>query len=170
MIRLWILAAAISLLSAPASASIVTVEGVDPLRGGNLWLRIDNVDKQAYAGIILIDADDGMTPMARSVVCADLFVNVSINDVIPVNETAPSTSRMQRAAWLFLNRFPEVASVTLGQALQIAIWDVIHDNGNGLSAGRVRADTSGSNQTPTAVRNAVAAMLSASVGRSASNA
>ena len=43
-----------------------------------------------------------------------------------------------RAAWLYLNRLSTVNSTDSGLVFQSAWWDIVHDNGDGLSTGLVQ--------------------------------
>jgi hypothetical protein len=64
-------------------------------------------------------------------------------------------------AYLYVNYLAGVSSVALGQAMQLAIWDIIHDNGDGVNAGSIRR----SSNTSTTVVNAWTNYLSVSAGR-----
>jgi hypothetical protein len=45
----------------------------------------------------------------------------------------------RRAAWLNQTFLPDVSNSDQATALQVAIWDVVHDAGNGLGTGSLRA-------------------------------
>ena len=55
-----------------------------------------------------------------------------------------------------------------GAALQIAIWDVVHDGGDGLSAGRIRS-ASNQNSNSTAAYTLATTWISESTGHAVNN-
>ena len=73
-----------------------------------------------------------------------------------------------RAAWLINQYWPQVNTQADGAALQLAIWDVVHDNGDGFSTGRVQQSLNGTSYE--AVFAEARLFELDSVGRSASNA
>ena len=116
-------------------ATTITVTGVDSSHGENLRLRADGIDENVWAGAILIDLN---AYMPKTVFCVDLFSSIGL-ETLTVNVLDVSTiNNGTRAAWLFNNYWPQVATQADGAALQLAIWDVVHDNGDGFSAGRVQ--------------------------------
>lgn len=67
-----------------------------------------------------------------------------------------------RAAWLYNNYLPVASTNTTSAALQLAIWDVVYDDGDGLSTGIFRY-TGGLNSTVATTANGY---LAASAGKS----
>ena len=138
-------AVALLLLCAPGSqATLIEVLGIDTTRGGFLTILEDGLDTQVYAGVIEARYDGtDITP----VFCVDLFTNISIDTY----ESDPILPRFNlnedRVAWLFKNMIHLVQDPTAGMAIQVAIWDIIHDNGDGANAGRIQAAAA----TPAAV-------------------
>lgn len=65
----------------------------------------------------------------------------------------------QRIAYLYNTYAATVATSTQGAALQLAIWDVLVDNGDGLSAGNLKSSVSGG------ILTQANAYLAASVGQ-----
>ena len=69
----------------------------------------------------------------------------------------------QRLAWILENYAGGVNSNESAQALQIAMWDIVHNGGDGLGMGSIQ-------MAPGAVRDAAEAIILASAGRSSLNA
>jgi hypothetical protein len=149
---------------ATATTSTVTVTGVDMSQGQNLYFLQDGTVVQGYAGAIVVNANSAST----SVLCADLFTNIALNDVFDVNFLNPqyldvsNPSRGLQVAYLFVTQFGTIGShlssqnpgLTLAQAtaaLQFAIWDIVHDGGDGFSAGRIQASSASGQGTDAAV-------------------
>lgn len=77
-----------------------------------------------------------------------------------------------RIDWMLRNTLPAInaqfdASLTQkqGAALQLAIWDVVHDGGDGFAAGRIRQSADALNSTDSIVLSLANSFLSASLGR-----
>lgn len=65
-------------------------------------------------------------------------------NIKPMNIQGPNGGR---AAWLFNTYAAGVNSTAKGAALQLAIWDVIADNGDGFNAGSLKSSISGTVRT-----------------------
>ena len=143
---------------AASASTIIKVPGVDGTRGGYYMpIREDNTDVLAYfAGVILISVTAGKQTFDRDTLCVDLFTNIYLGQEYNTNLLRPEDvpeKNLTRASWLVDNflfpaqnappgSVPETDWVTTplqGMAIQFAIWDIVHDNGNGFSAGRVQA-------------------------------
>ncbi len=161
------LLAALSLCGIAHGSTTVTVTGVDTTQGQNLYFLQDGSVVQGYAGAIVVNANSAST----SVLCVDLFTNINLNDVFQVNFLNPqyldpaNTDRGLKSAFLFVTQFGQISSylssqnpsITLAQAtaaLQLAIWDIVHDGGDGLSAGRIRSSSASGQSTEAAVLTA----------------
>ena len=142
----------------PSSASLITVTSVDWTRGGNTTFQADGVEETGFAG--LINATFEGTPMAF--LCVDLFTNIGYGDYSSTPILPRALRNEDRAAWLYLYALPNVTTVVQGQALQLAIWDIIHDGGNGFSLGRVQQSAGSS----AAVIQAASDYLVVSLGKS----
>ena len=156
-----------------AFASLISVLGVDTNRGATFWLNADGVDQQDYAGVIRVNINGGA---AIDAYCIDLFVGVSVNDTYNVNLNAAQDANRRRIAWLVQTQAPIINALANGTekqqrsaALQLTIWDIIHDSGDGFAAGRVRWDTTGSTNTPTNIRNYSESYRTLSIGQSVDN-
>jgi hypothetical protein len=149
---------------ATATTTTVTVTGVDLSQGQNIYFLQDGAVVQGYAGAIVVNANNAST----SVLCVDLFTNINLNDVFNVNFLHPqyldvsNPSRGLQAAYLFVSQFGTIGShlssqnpgISLAQAtaaLQFAIWDIVHDGGDGFSAGRIQASSAVGQGTEAAV-------------------
>jgi len=71
-------------------------------------------------------------------------------------------SHGSRAAWLYNVYAPAAGTAVKASALQLAIWDVVYDNGDGLGTGAFRYTGGLSSQTVTEANS----LLAASVGKS----
>ncbi len=92
--------------------------------------------------------------------CVDLFHSVGNGDTYAVNIKPMSMQGPNgtRAAWLFNTYAASVNTNQLGAALQLAIWDVISDNGDGFDVGDFKSSEGGS------LRTLADSYLSASAG------
>ena len=114
---------------------MITLTGVDWSRGGMTTFLADGVEETGFAGVIQANYDG--TPL--ELFCVDLFTGISFGDYAS-NTVFPRAVRHEdRAAWLYLSVFPGVTTAEQGEALQLAIWDIVHDGGDGFGAGRVQA-------------------------------
>lgn len=151
-----------ALLADTGTAATLAILGADTARGGTINITQNGVATNVYAGVILGRYNGGPT---IAFYCADLFTPIGV-DTYNSRTVFPRAARHEdRAAWLYANRAAAVNSVTLGEAMQMAIWDIIHDNGDGPNAGSVRR----SGSTPNAVVNAWTNYLSVSLGQTAFN-
>jgi hypothetical protein len=142
-------------LAGIASATTIVATGVDWNRGEGIWINEDGVDTHAYfAGIIYIAVYSGGQEYDRDTVCVDLFTDINpyvLYDTVLLRPSQVPGKNLLRAAWLVDNAvppvpipspaLPEVTTPAQGAGLQLAIWDIVHDNGDGFYAGRVQADT-----------------------------
>lgn len=173
-------------LALPASAGLLqtTSSTQDYSRGQDINLSVDanNDDKRefknTFSGVFKIVLD-GKTLDAF---CIDLFLGQPIPGSYNVNEVAVGSAgsigldatRASRAAWLFADVFPTIAAASaqakkdIGAALQLAIWDIMTDSGDGLSNGQVQkfTGTQWDAATPANVVSLAASYLTNSVGKS----
>ncbi len=146
-------------------AGSITVTDVDWQRFGLINLKIDGSAIDEYAGAILGNFNGGPT---FTLFCVDLFTNISLG-TYDSTTVAPRVARNEgRAAWLYVNAFdPAVVNTpALGEALQVAIWDIVHDGGDGPNAGRIQASIN----TPLDVVQSWGQFLVNSEGQSSVNA
>jgi uncharacterized protein (TIGR03382 family) len=140
-----------------------------------------NGNVTGYAGVIQATLD-GTTVV--DVFCVDLYHDVSTGTVYTYTTysvTDPASTsfspNIAQAAWLFVNEMPVVDAASAsdqpvyGAALQLAIWDVIHDGGDGLSSGQIQQQTSVAPDPNSAAAYSLASTwITASQGQSAYNA
>jgi hypothetical protein len=73
------------------------------------------------------------------VYCVDLDHMISLPTEYHVTESNTSTiNNGARIAWLYKNYSPVATSSGVAAALQLAIWEVLVDNGDGLNSGNFR--------------------------------
>lgn len=93
-----------------------------------------------YAGPQLISLDGGARFDAY---CVDLDHWNTLPSVFPVNVLSTDLlTNGQRIAYMYNTYSGSVTNATQGAALQLAIWDVLTDQGDGLSAGNFRSSVS----------------------------
>jgi hypothetical protein len=153
------------LASGLASADTIDAYAVDGTRGEyNLWLYMSSTSggtpsiSQAYfTGVIDINLDSLYN---RDTLCVDLFTDIMIGSTYyttvlsPSQVTGRNIAELQTVAWLIDNELPAVnlavqqgatahgGAAAMGAGLQLAIWDITVDGGDGLSSGQVQAVTS----------------------------
>ncbi len=148
-------------LSSTLPAASINVLNVDSTRFQSVNLNVNGSNGSHSAGVIRISYDGSP---AFDVFCADLFTSISYG-VYDSYTIAPRPERYEdRAAWLYQNLYnPTTVNTTaLGAAFQVAIWDIVHDGGDGPSAGAIRSNAN----TGATIVNAWQNYLSASAGQS----
>jgi hypothetical protein len=156
-----------------ASASTIKVSGVDETRGAKDMVISENGgDVQLYfAGVISIEVTEGGKTFTRDSLCVDLFTDIIVGQPYTTNLLQPimvPSKNLTRVSWLVENYFPTAPgsdSATLiaqGEGIQLAIWDIVHDGGDGLTTGSVQK----ANTTPQAVVDWAVIYENASVGKS----
>lgn len=144
------------------SAGTITITAVDTTRGGNLRFLVNGVEERHFSGVILGNYNGGPS---QSLFCVDLFTSIDLA-TYSSEPRAPNSTRELRTAYLYTNYLAGVSSVALGQAMQLAIWDIMHDGGDGINAGSIRRSSNTSNT----VANAWTNYLSVSLGRTSTGA
>jgi hypothetical protein len=155
---------------AASASTIIVVSGLDTSRGsGGLVIREDGVDNALYfTGVIDISLTQGSQTFLRDSLCVDLFTDIFVGAPYGTALLQPQDlpqKNLTRASWLIDNALMPstdptlaadfVASAAQGMGIQLAIWDIVHDNGDGFSAGRVQAaNTSDSNNNGLGATNA----------------
>ena len=138
--------------------AIIQAPGVDWSRGGSMVIRADNVDEQAYfAGVIFISLTSGTQVFDRDSMCVDLFTDIYIGQQYNTTLLDPSMvagKNLMEVSWLVdnallptqdstatseLDQSDWVTTSAQGMGIQFAIWDIVHDGGDGFSTGRVQA-------------------------------
>jgi hypothetical protein len=155
------------LLCGPALANTVIMPtGVDSSRGESIWINEKGVDTDAYfAGVINITITEGTQQWSRDTLCVDLFTDIYLGQSYGTTVEEPSDvsgKNLERVSWLVDNALlptqmsgitsalPStqfVVSPAQGAGIQLAIWDIVHDGGDGFSSGSVQAVTNPANPT-----------------------
>jgi hypothetical protein len=141
-----------------ASASSITMD-VNTLdtnqRAGKLFFSEDGgvTEVAGWAGVIKVKFDGQPVSGYYDTLCVDLFHNISLNTSYTVTPGALDTiANGGRVAWLYTNwvalgSMQNMAQALgggattneVGMALQLAVWDIVHDNADGLAAGAIRS-------------------------------
>lgn len=101
------------------------------------------------------------------VYCVDLDHMITLPTEYQVTESTTATiNNGARVAWLFKNYSPVASSSGMAAALQLAIWEVLVDNGDGLNSGNFRYSGGLSSFAGNQAQN----MLAASLNKSESSA
>ncbi|MEO8369227.1 MAG: PEP-CTERM sorting domain-containing protein [Candidatus Solibacter sp.] len=150
------------LTACPALANTIIVTSLNASLGlqQSLYFNEDGVAAQAYwVGAINISVDG----YSRETFCVDLFTNISFSSYSSAM-SFPDTGNLRRVGWLMQNQYP--ITQIQGAAFQLAIWDIMHDNGDGFNAGRISKSTDVAHPTDAAVLAAAANYETVSVGQS----
>jgi hypothetical protein len=151
-----------------ASPYTINATGVDWSRGENIWIRENGTDRQTYfTGVIYISLfDQSGNQWNRDTLCVDLFTDIYIGvtyDTVELHPNDVSGRNLTRVSWLVDNALlptqvnpyssllPSSDWVTTpaqGAGIQLAIWDITENNGDGFSAGSVQASQDPNNPTP----------------------
>ena len=175
-----------SLTLAGAGATTIGYSGDDPTRsylitfsalynpgdqviGGGTVASPTQMDVQVNAGIANLLIDGLFTVDA---VCVDFFTLISNGDY-NVNLLGPQAiTNGTRVAWMLHNTLASIntqsdALTKQKQAagLQLAVWDIIHDNGDGFAAGRIQV-AAGATPTDATVLFWANAFVGGTVGQS----
>jgi hypothetical protein len=167
----------LSLACGLASATTIVAD-IDPTRGlGDLWFDESGTPVGAYfVGVLKITLVDPTGTYHRDTLCVDLFTNINVSQTYGTDIAKPSwvsgRGDLDRVSWLIDNALlPTETSITTtaipqdkwvrtpeqGAAIQLAIWDIVVDGGDGLlpGAGRVTQSTDPSHPSLQAVLDLV---------------
>jgi hypothetical protein len=148
-----------------ATASATTIEflGNDPVRGMDITIAADGQQVTWFSGFTNLILD-GM--QQHSAFCVDAFTEIWNGSHQVVLEDPNSLTNGGRVAWLMQNMATTVTTAAQAAAMQLAIWDIVHDNGDGLNNGRIQ----GLALTDQAVATATNGFLASSLGQTSLNA
>jgi hypothetical protein len=140
------------LLCGASYANSIILTSVDAPLGQQqtLWINEQGTNTLLYwAGGINASVDGH----ARVLWCVELFVDINLNTTYNTTVDWADTPSLKRVGWLMHNVVSGVTTQTQGAALQLAIWDIIEDGGDGLNpgAGKVYKSTDASHPTDAAV-------------------
>lgn len=151
------------LLGAPGAAKATTITLTGLGYYDTMPLIINGTTAQNSIGGQILATIDGLNLIAY---CVDLFTSIGLSTYNTTFGDPTGISNGGRVAWLFNQFAPTVNSNTSAAALQLAIWDVVHDGGNGLTSGNVQLNVTGS----ATLRSLAESYILASVGQSSTNA
>lgn len=152
-----LIAAALATVSVSASETL-TVHSLTAGKFAAVNLNYNGNTLNVYAGPQSVSLNGGSLFDAY---CVDLDHWNSLPSSYPVNVLSTDLlTNGQRIAYLYNTYAPTVTNSTMGAALQLAIWDVLVDGGNGFSAGNLKSSVSGNTLTQ------ANAFLAASAGQS----
>ncbi|MGA1994229.1 MAG: PEP-CTERM sorting domain-containing protein [Bryobacteraceae bacterium] len=142
------------------SGTLIEPTGVDWNLGESLWLNISGTPQDLYfAGPIFITLTQDGQQFDRDTMCADLFTDIYIGvtyDTAVVDPADAPGTDLGQASWLidnallpaqgpaYTSALPDsdwVESPAQGAGLQLAIWDLTADGGDGFFSGSVQAST-----------------------------
>jgi len=157
---LLLLAAAATTAVPKAQAASVTLNSLD--LGKSVPMIVDGVaaSDPAYRLNITLDG------VSRFAFCVDLFTLINYATYNSNLGTPDMINNGLRVAWLLENYGLTAVTNDGASAVQLAIWDLVHDNGDGFGAGRVQLASSASSNL-TALSNLY---LSNSIGQSSTQA
>lgn len=144
-----------------ANATPITITGVGLGRNASMLLNGSTTPGNHYAVEIMVNKA-GTIFIAY---CIDLFTSIGINTYNNTTGLPDSFTNGLRAAWLYNTYAPTVNTNDLGAAVQVALWDIAHDGGDGLGAGNIRLAA-----TETSLRTVADGMITASLGHTSMNA
>ena len=154
-----------------AADTFLMPTAVDWNRGESIWINQDGSDQYAYfAGVVAIELSQNGQQYNRDTLCVDLFTDINLGVNYGTEVLRPDQvpgKNLQRVSWLIDNAllptqgpsYPSVLSssdwvttAAQGAGIQLAVWDITHDGGDGFYSGRVQASTaSGQLTDPTAL-------------------
>ncbi len=150
---------AIAIALSPCFGITMTADGSIPSLYQVIGLSLDGNSTNYYAGQIGVRFDDGSPAL---LFCADPLVWLR-NDAVAVTPTpASGWSFGPRLAWMYFNYAANITQSWEAAALQFAAWDVVLDNGNGFSSGRLQSRP----DTDAQVLAQATSILAASIGQS----
>ena len=190
--QLFTLAGLMIVSSGFASATTISFQGLDAARSAQVWMNFTylagdlmlngntassttSVNEQIGVGVLNVAFDGSL--QLQDAFCVDRFRYIS-NGNYTVNVSVPSTvNNGNRAAWLLHDILPQINAAPVGTqqrnlaaALQMAIWDIIQDGGDGFTAGRIRQSTSVAHPTDSVILSLANTFITQSNGHAYTNA
>ncbi len=180
-----------ALSSGFASATTMTFQGVDAARSATVWLDFSyqpgdlmlngqtassatQATEELTIGVLNFSFDGGLN--LQDAFCVDRFSYISNGNYNVNLNPANTITNGNRAAWLLHDVLPQINAATgadqqnLAAALQMAIWDVVHDNGDGFSLGRIQMSSNANHPTDSIILNLAQGLVGQSDGQAYSNA
>lgn len=126
-----------ALFASVLSAGTITLTGLGYGRRDVAMVTKNGDPYSAYATEIRV-LKDGQSVLAY---CVDLFTSIGMSTYTNTTGLPDRYLNGERAAWLYENYSGLVRSNGDAAALQLALWDVVHDNGDGFNSGLIRLGT-----------------------------
>ena len=160
--RLLVLILMLSVGCGVVFADQIEATDTDAKRSMTIWMSENGVPTQGLAGVILIDLITAKGTYHRDTLCVDLFKNIYLGSQYSTTVLTPSEAtakygkeNLGLVSWLidnalvpkegsFSSVLPSADWVTTsvqGAGIQLAVWDLVEDNGDGLSKGKVGMST-----------------------------
>jgi hypothetical protein len=167
---------AVAILTSGIATADTIVASVDPTLGEyGVWISINGVDTDLYfAGGLDIQLTNSNGTVTRETMCVDLFTDIYVGEAYGTSVDLPSqvvppqnAALLERVAWLEDNALlpaltPGAPSVlpssdwveapnapAMGAGMQLAIWDIVVDGGDGFSQGVVQQGSAANPTDPT---------------------
>lgn len=147
-VRITLILSALGLVGAANASSLFTYHGLVSEMSKSVNISFNGKSMTVGAGLAMISLNGGSK---FGGMCVDLEhfnsngSSYQVN-VKPIAERGPTANR---AAWLFAQNANKITSKDMGAALQLAIWDVLYDGGDGLSSGKLKSSVTGNVKTLT---------------------
>lgn len=122
--------------AAAAPAALLTYNGHDNSRGEDIYLQVNGRENTVFAGVVEITIDNIFNSDA---LCVEFFKTISEGDFATNITTPDAINEGGRIAWLVENYLSTVNSTAIGAGLQLAVWDLVHDSGDGFASGQIRS-------------------------------
>jgi len=146
----------IGLLAAGLAGATQLVGQVDWSRGGGLAMQENYANVgQWFVGVVTLTLDENGVLYDRDTLCVQLFTDINVGVWYQTVLLTPSQvgTNLERVSWLIDNALlptqttitstaiPKddwVTTVQTGEAIQLAVWDIVQDGGDGFSSGQVQ--------------------------------
>jgi hypothetical protein len=129
-------------------AGFILNAGIKPGFGYNAVINLDSVNRSVYAGTIAMSLNGGPSQDAY---CIDLYnflttpFQVTLESIADYTAT-PYGGNGPGIGWMFNTFADSVDNAIKGSALQLAIWDIVYDDGDGLGSGLFKVVSVSTNQ------------------------
>jgi hypothetical protein len=156
-----LLAALLFFSGIAAASTTVVATGMDSALGEKIWVDAGGQSMDVFAGVVYIALNQNGQQVDRETLCADLFTDIYLGQSYNTQVLSPDQvagKNLPQVAWLVDNalmpmQLPKGTQSALpssdwattaaqGAGLQLAIWDIADDGGNGFSTGKVQATSS----------------------------
>jgi hypothetical protein len=138
------IAATVTIAATLTSAKAATATYLSNALGDNATISVNGNNEDVFAGLFRVSLAGAPAeyPTEFNSLCVDLFHSIYQGDSWDVNLTPlpdPNLNNGGRAAYLYSTYYNTLTSNDDAAGLQLAVWDIITDNGDGLSSGDFRA-------------------------------